>query len=95
MASLKDIDDNIAFSLAQNCRSAFHVSFKNCNVTDNGVCEVAINCLKLTVFNLSGMANLTDKSIIALAENCHKLRNLYVSGCPKITQQAITYLQVK
>lgn len=95
MAGMKGIDDTIAFSLAQNCKNAVHVSFKNCNVTDSGVCEVATNCSKLSVLGLSGMADLTDKSVVALAENCHELSSLFLSGCPKITQQAITYLKVR
>ncbi len=95
MAGLKGIDDSIAFSIAQNCKSVIHVSFKNCELTDAGVCEIATNCSKLSVLALSGMADLTDRSIFALAENCHEMRDLFVAGCPKITRQAITYLKVK
>ena len=95
MAGLKDVDDSIAFALAQNCKNARQISLKNCELTDKGVCEIAVNCSKLAIVALAGVSHLTDKCVIALAENCHEMRDLYVSGCPKITRQAITYLKVR
>ena len=94
LAGLQNIDDSIAFALSRNCPNAQHISFRNCQLTDDGVCEMAINCSKLTMVALAGIGNLTDKCIIALAENCHQIRELYVSGCAKITRQAILYLKV-
>lgn len=94
LAALKDIDDNIAAGLARNCKNARQISFRNCQITDDGVCEMAINCSKLTMVALAGVGHLTDKCVMALADNCHQIRELYVSGCAKITRQAITYLKV-
>ncbi len=70
------------------------MSFRNCNLTDDGVCEIAVHCSRLQMIALAGIHDLTDKCIVALAENCPFIGELYLSGCAKITKQAITYLQV-
>lgn len=94
MAGLKEINDNIAKAIANCCPSIQQISFRNCELTDEGVCEIAIHCSKLTMIALAGIHNLTDKCVKALAENCPYLRELYLSGCAKITRQAVTYLKV-
>ena len=95
MAGLKSISDEIAFSIASHCRSIMQISFRNCDLTDLGVCQIAIHCPKLVMIALAGIHDLTDKCIIALAENCPCLNELYLSGCAKITKQAVTYLMVR
>ncbi|KAL5471143.1 hypothetical protein EMCRGX_G029226 [Ephydatia muelleri] len=92
MAGLKSISDEIAFSIAAHCPSIMQISFRNCDLTDLGVCQIAIHCPKLIMIALAGIHDLTDKCIIALAENCPCLNELYLSGCAKITKQAVTYL---
>ena len=94
MAGLKDIDDDIAREIAHGCPTIQQISFRNCDLTDDGVCEMAIHCSKLTMIALAGIHNLTDKCVVALAENCPYLREIYLSGCAKITRQAVTYLKV-
>lgn len=95
IAGIKDITDNIPDALAMHCKQLKQASFRNCNLTDDGVCKVAVHCSELVMIALSGIHDLTDRSVMALAENCLKLRELYISGCDKITKQAVTYLQVK
>ena len=95
MAGLKSISDEIAFSIAAHCPSIMQISFRNCDLTDLGVCQIAIHCPKLVMIALAGIHDLTDKCIIALAENCPCLNELYLSGCAKITKQAVTYLMVR
>lgn len=95
MAGLKDITDDIVFSLSHHCPHVQYISLRNCDLTDAGVCEMAVHCLKLQMVALSGIHGLTDKCIIALAENCPYIEELYISGCAKITKQAIVYLQVR
>ena len=94
MAGLGDITDTIALSIAQHCPAIQQISFRNCNVTDVGVCEIAVHCSQLTMLAVAGVHSLTDKCIIALAENCPYIEELYLSGCVKITKQAVTYLKV-
>ena len=94
VAGLKDITDTIGTAISLNCANIKQISFRNCELTDSGICEIAVSCSKLTMIALAGIHNLTDKCIIALAENCPDIRELYVSGCAKITRQAITYLKV-
>ena len=94
MAGLKDINDDIARAIASSCHTVQQISFRNCDLTDDGVCEIAIHCSKLTMIALAGIHNLTDKCIKALAENCPYIREIYLSGCAKITRQAVTYLKV-
>lgn len=94
IAAIKDITDTIPNALAMHCKQLKRASFRNCNLTDEGVCRVAVHCSELVMIALSGIHNLTDRSIVALAENCPNLRELYISGCDKITRQAVTYLQV-
>ena len=94
MAGLKDINDDIAKAIARCCPTVQQISFRNCDLTDEGVCEIAIHCSKLTMIALAGIHNLTDKCVKALAENCPYIRELYLSGCAKITRQAVTYLKV-
>ena len=93
MAGLKDITDAVALSIAHCCPEIQHISFRNCNVTDTGVCEIAVHCSQLSLLAVAGVHCLTDKSIMALAENCPYLEELYISGCDKITKQAVTYLK--
>ena len=95
IAGVKDITDVIPEALARNCQKLKNASFKNCDLTDEGVCLLAVHCSDIVLLALSGIHDLTDLSIIALAENCPKLRELYISGCDKITKQAVAYLQVK
>lgn len=94
LSGLKQITDTIALAIAHYCPNIQHISLRNCNVTDLGICELATHCLQLSFLALSGVHNLTDKSIIAIAENCAYLEDLYISGCEKITKQAVTYLKV-
>lgn len=94
MAGVKGITDAIPEAISTHCRNIKRVSFRNCNLTDTGVCKVAVQCSELVMIALAGIHDLTDKSILALAENCPNLRELYISGCAKITKQAVTYLKV-
>ena len=94
MAGLKGITDIVALTLAHSCPDIQHVSFRNCDVTDVGICEMASGCPLLTLLAVAGIHCLTDKSIMALAEHCPHLEELYISGCDKITKQAVTYLKV-
>ena len=95
LAGLKDITDDVAFGIAHHCTSIQSMSFRNCELTDAGVCEIAVHCSKLQMIALAGIHGLTDKCIIALAENCAYIEELYLSGCAKITKQAVTYLKVR
>ena len=95
MAGLKDITDDIAFSIAHHCPNIQQMSFRNCELTDTGVCEIAVHCSKIHMIALAGIHSLTDKCIIALAENCPLIEELYISGCARITRQAVTYLKVR
>ena len=95
MAGVKGITDAIPEAIAAHCKSIKRVSFRNCDLTDRGVCKVAVHCSELVMIALAGIHDLTDKSVIALAENCPNLRELYISGCAKITKQAVTYLKVQ
>ena len=94
MAGLKGITDTIALGIARDCPEIEHVSFRNCNVTDVGICEMAVCCPQLSILAVAGVHCLTDKSVLALAEHCPHLEELYISGCDKITKQAVTYLKV-
>ena len=94
MAGLKGITDTVALALARHCPYTQHISFRNCDVTDVGICEMAAGCPRLSLLALAGVHCLTDKSILALAEHCPHLEELYISGCDKITKQAVTYLKV-
>lgn len=94
LAGLKDITDSIAVSIALNCPNVQQISFRNCQLSDEGVCEIAVHCPKLIMLALAGIHNLTDKCIVALAENCPYITELYISGCAKISRQAVTYLKV-
>lgn len=93
MAGLKDITDTVALAIAQCCPEIQHISFRNCDVTDTGICEIAVHCTQLILLAVAGVHCLTDKCIIALAEHCPYLEELYISGCDKITKQAVTYLK--
>ena len=94
MAGLKGITDTVADSIAHCCPNIQHVSFRNCDVTDVGICEMAVHCSQLSLLAVAGVHVLTDKSVIALADHCPYLEELYISGCDKITKQAVTYLKV-
>lgn len=94
VAGVKGITDTIPQALSLHCKNVKYVSFRNCDLTDKGVCRVAVHCSCLVTIALAGIHDLTDKSIVALAENCPDLRELYISGCAKITKQAVTYLKV-
>ena len=95
MAGLKSITDEIAFSIAAHCPNIMQISFRNCDLTDLGVCQIAMHCPRLIMIALAGIHDLTDKCIIALADNCPYLDEVYLSGCAKITKQAVTYLVVR
>ena len=95
MAGLKDITDDIAVAIAHHCPNIQQISFRNCNLTDAGVCEIAIHCPQLQMIALAGIHILTDKCVLVLAENCPYISEVYLSGCAKITKQATTYLKVK
>ena len=94
MAGLKQITDTVALAIAHCCPKMQHLSFRNCEVTDLGICELAAHCSQLSLLAVAGVHSLTDKSIIAIAEHCPYLEDLYISGCEKITKQAVTYLKV-
>lgn len=95
VAGVKGITDAIPTAISLHCRNVKRVSFRNCSLSDEGVCQVAVHCSRLVMIALAGIHDLTDKSIVALAENCPDLRELYISGCAKITKQAVTYLKVR
>ena len=94
LAGVKGITDNIPEAMSLHCKKLRKASFRNCDLTDDGICKIAVHCSQLIMIALAGIHCLTDKSIVALAENCPDLRELYISGCSKITKQAVTYLQV-
>lgn len=94
MAGLKDVTDTVALSIAHHCPAIQRISFRNCDISDVGVCEIAVFCSQLSMLAVAGVHCLTDKCILALAENCPYIEELYLSGCAKITKQAVTYLKV-
>ena len=94
LAGVLDIRDEIPEAISIHCFKIKKVSFRNCNLTDEGVCKIAVHCSELVMIALAGIHGLTDKCIFALANNCPNLRELYISGCAKITKQAVTYLKV-
>ena len=94
MAGLKGVTDTVALAVARRCPEIQHISFRNCDLTDLGICEMAAGCPQLCLLAVAGVHALTDKSIMALAEHCPHLEELYISGCDKITKQAVTYLKV-
>lgn len=94
MAGLKDITDELVFILAHNCPKLSYCSLRNCQLTDIGVCELAIHCKSLVMLALAGIHELTDQCIIALANNCPLMDEIHLSGCAKITKQALAFLSV-
>lgn len=94
LAGVRGITDAIPEAISRHCTNIKSLSFRNCDLTDVGVCSVAVSCSQLVTIALAGIHCLTDKSIVTLAENCPGLRELYISGCAKITKQAVTYLKV-
>ena len=94
VAGVQQITDCVPDALAMHCKQLKRASFRNCDLTDEGVCSLAVHCSELEIVVLAGIHCLTDRSIMALAENCHSLKELSISGCDKITKQAVTYLQV-
>ena len=94
LAGLRNVTDEVASAIAHSCPNLQQVSFRNTDLTDTGVCDVAVHCSKLTMVALAGIHSLTDKSVIALAENVPYLEELYISGCARITKQAVAYLKV-
>ena len=94
LAGLRDITDDIAIAIAHHCPAITHLSFRSCQLSDAGVCEVAMHCNRLVMIALAGNHSLTDKCIICLADNCPYVEDVYLSGCAKITKAAVAYLQV-
>lgn len=94
LAGLKGITDDIMMTLAHRCPRLIYCSLRNCDLTNVGVCELAMYCSNLEMLALAGIHELTDKCVIALADNCPHLRELYISGCAKITRASVTYLKV-
>ena len=94
LAGVKDITDDIVFSLAHNCQKLRKCSLRNCDLSDSSICELSMYCNQLVMLALAGIHDLTDKCIISLAENCPYIKELYLSGCAKITKAALRYLKV-
>ncbi|XP_070561612.1 F-box/LRR-repeat protein 20-like [Ptychodera flava] len=94
------IGDKTLTALGRNCRLLEHLNVSCChNVTDVGLCNIAMNCQKLRHLDISGsqpdedehqtsshiQGNATDVAVQHFAMHCPQLTYLNVSSCPGIT----------
>eukprot|EP01132_Coremiostelium_polycephalum_P007447 gene7447-9152_t len=87
----KGITDEKLIMIANMHLPLVNVYFKKCNVGDQSIIQLAQNCSKLSIIELSG-TQITDAAINAISINCLSLRELHINDCPQVTTGSIDKL---
>ena len=71
------------------------LNISNCeSITHIAICEVAKNCKKLILFDIS-YCQINDETLKIISNNCKKLVDLGISGCDFITDNGIIEIAEK
>lgn len=67
-----------------------HVDVSYCpQLSPHAVCELVVQCPRLTSLNLSGCVHLSDETLVSIVDACNKLVRLEVGFCRELTDVAV------
>ncbi|XP_058679702.1 F-box/LRR-repeat protein 17 [Ammospiza caudacuta] len=96
LSSRQQVTDELLEKIASRSQNITEINISDCrNVSDTGVCILAIKCPGLLRYTAYRCKQLSDTSIIAVASQCPLLQKLHVGNQDRLTDEGLKQLGSK
>ncbi|KAM6289349.1 F-box/LRR-repeat protein 17 [Aegotheles albertisi] len=96
LSSRQQVTDELLEKLASRSQNITEINISDCrNVSDTGVCILAIKCPGLLRYTAYRCKQLSDTSIIAVASQCPLLQKVHVGNQDRLTDESLKQLGSK
>ncbi|XP_053557503.1 F-box/LRR-repeat protein 17 [Bombina bombina] len=96
LSNRQQVKDGLLERIVCRNQNITEINISDCrNVTDTGVCMVALRCPGLLKYTAFRCKQLTDISLIALATQCSSLQKVHVGNQDRLTDEALKQLGLK
>ncbi|XP_051499619.1 F-box/LRR-repeat protein 17 isoform X2 [Apus apus] len=96
LSSRQQVTDELLEKLASRSQNITEINISDCrNVSDTGVCILAIKCPGLLRYTAYRCKQLSDTSIIAVASQCPHLQKVHVGNQDRLTDESLKQLGSK
>ncbi|NWV01574.1 FXL17 protein, partial [Upupa epops] len=96
LSSRQQVTDELLEKIASRSQNITEINISDCrNVSDTGVCILAIKCPGLLRYTAYRCKQLSDTSIIAVASQCPLLQKVHVGNQDRLTDESLKQLGSK
>ncbi|XP_029859925.1 F-box/LRR-repeat protein 17 isoform X1 [Aquila chrysaetos chrysaetos] len=96
LSSRQQVTDELLEKIASRSQNVTEINISDCrNVSDKGVCILAIKCPGLLRYTAYRCKQLSDISIIAVASQCPLLQKVHVGNQDRLTDEGLKQLGSK
>ncbi|KAM6230943.1 F-box/LRR-repeat protein 17 [Porphyrio hochstetteri] len=96
LSSRQQVTDELLEKIATRSQNITEINISDCrNVSDTGVCILAIKCPGLLRYTAYRCKQLSDTSIIAVASQCPLLQKVHVGNQDRLTDEGLKQLGSK
>uniref|UniRef100_A0A8C4UF54 F-box/LRR-repeat protein 17 n=1 Tax=Falco tinnunculus TaxID=100819 RepID=A0A8C4UF54_FALTI len=96
LSSRQQVTDELLEKIASRSQNITEINISDCrNVSDRGVCILAIKCPGLLRYTAYRCKQLSDTSIIAVASQCPLLQKVHVGNQDRLTDEGLKQLGSK
>ncbi|NWR38709.1 FXL17 protein, partial [Tachuris rubrigastra] len=96
LSSRQQVTDELLEKIASRSQNITEINISDCrNVSDTGVCILAIKCPGLLRYTAYRCKQLSDTSIIAVASQCPLLQKVHVGNQDRLTDEGLKQLGSK
>ncbi|KAM9330941.1 F-box/LRR-repeat protein 17 [Gastrophryne carolinensis] len=93
LSGRQQVKDNLLEKIASRYWNITEMNISDClNVTDVGICTLAMNCSGLVKYTAYRCKQLSDSSLIFLATHCLSLQKVHVGNQDRLTDDALKQL---
>ncbi|XP_057266440.1 F-box/LRR-repeat protein 17-like isoform X2 [Pezoporus wallicus] len=96
LSSRQQVTDELLEKIASRSQNITEINISDCrNISDTGVCILAIKCPGLLRYTAYRCKQLSDTSIIAVASQCPLLQKVHVGNQDRLTDEGLKQLGSK
>ncbi|XP_053330410.1 F-box/LRR-repeat protein 17 [Spea bombifrons] len=96
LSSRQQVKDDILERITSRYPNLTEINISDClNISDTGVCKLALKCQGLLKYTAYRCKQLSDASLITLASHCPSLRKVHVGNQDRLTDEALKQLGTK
>ncbi|KAM9507547.1 F-box/LRR-repeat protein 17 isoform 2-T2 [Guaruba guarouba] len=96
LSSRQQVTDELLEKIASRSQNITEINISDCrNISDTGVCILAIKCPGLLRYTAYRCKQLSDASIIAVASQCPLLQKVHVGNQDRLTDEGLKQLGSK